>query len=145
MARSINAIPRVSYRKIIKQAKLSKKKQIAVDATDGEKISKHYLKFLSVCNNPNILSSVLRTAPDNVIKRICDAALNAAKGEIPIDDHKKKLFGRNRKIFSQLIDRSIPIKRKRNLLANQRGGALPLIPILLSTVLSVVGSLLFKK
>lgn len=145
--RNIDSIPRVSYRTILKRARSrrNKSKSILSDPSDGENISKRYVKFLSICNNPKTLSTVLRSAPDPVIKRICDAALNAAEGEIPIDDYKKKLFHRNRKVFSTLIDRQVPIKRKRRYLANQKGGALPLIPILLSTVLGTVGSLLFKR
>lgn len=140
---SVDRIPRVSYRTILKRKK--KDRSNLLDPSDSIQTTKRYLKFLSVCNNPKAFASVLRTSPDSVIKRICDAALNAAQGEIPIDDRKKKLFKRNRKTFSLLLNPRVAINRKRRYLSNQKGGAFPLIPILLSTVLTTLGSLLVDR
>lgn len=138
MAKSKTSVPRVSYRKFLKRKQPS-------TAACSSKVAKRYLKFLAVCNNPKTASVVLRNSPDTVIKRICDAALNAANGPIPIPDHTKQQFQSKRALFNELIDPHVPIVRKRRHLSSQKGGALPLIPILLSTVLSTLGPLLFNR
>jgi len=57
---------------------------------------------------------------------------------------QKRLFNKHRKLISKLTSRkySIPTKRK---FLTQKGGAFPLIPILISTALSALGSAIFNK
>ena len=43
-------------------------------------LKKRTVKFLSVCRDPKVVSSVLRSSPDSVIKTICNAALNVQRG-----------------------------------------------------------------
>jgi len=107
--------------------------------------TKRYIKFLSVCNDPKSTKSVVQSAPDHVIKTICDAALNAQQGDVSLSKSQKHLFRKHQRLFKQLIDKKIPIKAKKRLIVRQKGGAFPLIPILLSTVLSSLGSLLFSN
>ena len=106
--------------------------------------AKRFFKFLAVCKDPTLFKLLLNKAPDVVIKLICNAALNASRGSVHLTSAQKKLFSKHKKIFSSLISRQISLKSKRKIL-NQRGGAFPLIPILLTTVLSSLGSLLFNK
>lgn len=103
---------------------------------------KRYLKFLSICKNPTTTSQVIRSAPEKVIKVICNAALNAQQGEISLTPSQKKQFSKHRNLFSSLISKSIPIVKKRKILS-QKGGA-AVLPILLSAILSAL-PLLFKR
>lgn len=121
---------------------LNKRRRSSSKTKVPPNFSKRYLKFLAVCQDPKLVSSAVRAAPDRVIKRICDAALNAANGDIPLTSQQKQLFARNKKLFQSLIDTKVPIVRKRRQLSNQRGAGI--LPILLSTVLGTLGSLLFK-
>ena len=43
-------------------------------------LKKRTVKFLSVCRDPKVVSSVLRSSPDSGIKTICNAALNVQRG-----------------------------------------------------------------
>lgn len=118
--------------------------KVANRTKNAQSICKRYTKFLSVCQDPQVCSQVIKTAPESVIRRICDAALNAAEGEIPLSNKQKRLFKNHVKTFKILTSKTHPIKDKRHHLANQKGGAISILPILLSSVLGTIGSLLFK-
>ena len=104
---------------------------------------KRYIKLLSILHEPIQQKAILKKAPDGVIKSICDAALNAQRGEIHLSRSAKKKFAAQRVLFNSLISRKVSIPKKRSKLI-QRGG-LAILPILLSTVLSSLGNLLFSK
>ncbi len=106
--------------------------------------TKRYIKLLAVCKEPKLYKVLLHKAPEPVIKTICNAALNASRGDVQLTPTQKKLFSKHSKLFETLSSRQVTIKKKRNIL-NQRGNGLPLIPIILSTVLSSLGSLIFDK
>ena len=104
---------------------------------------KRYIKLLSILHEPSQQKAILKKAPDGVIKSICDAALNAQRGDIRLSPNAKKKFAAQRVLFNSLISRKVSLPKKRRKLI-QRGG-LAILPILLSTVLSSLGSLLFSK
>lgn len=106
-------------------------------------VTKRTLKYLSVCRDPRALSATIRSSPDSVIRSICDAALNAQSGDVTLAPKQKRLFRKYRPAFAKLVNPKIGVKSKRTFLVRQRGGALPIIPILLSAVLSALGSRLF--
>ncbi len=104
---------------------------------------KRYIKFLAVCRDPQQLKLLISKSPDSVVKAICDAALNAIRGEVKITPSQKKLFKKHRALLEQLAIRKGSLKTKRNSII--KGGAAPLIPVILSVVLASLGSLLFNK
>ena len=107
---------------------------------------KHTIKFLSFCQDKRIHKDILSRAPPNVIKRICDAALNAREGQVILSKKQKQLLSRHRKTIEKLLKKSLPIERKRRVLVQQGGGvAAVIIPVILSAVLGALGSKLFKK
>jgi len=107
---------------------------------------KRTIKFLATNKNPKLLKAVLKEAGNPLIKSICNAAINVAQGDVQLSQKQKRLLRSHRKYIQSLIQKGEPVARKRKLL-NQKGGALAavLIPILLSTVLSSIGSALFSK
>ena len=107
--------------------------------------SKRIIKYLAISKDPSATKAVLKSAPDPVIKTICNAALNAYQGEVPLTKAQKFLFSKNKKTISYLIDKSKPIKAKRKRLVQKGSGAF--IPILLSAVLSGIPALIsaFQK
>ena len=100
------------------------------------------IKYLSVCRDPAAYRAVLKTAPDSVIKTICDAALNVQRGgQVKLSVQEKKLFGRHRKAIESLVSKTAPIAKKRKVLS-QRGGAF-FIPALIGAALGGLGMTLF--
>ena len=106
--------------------------------------AKRYVKLLAVCRDPAVFKTLIQKSPDAVIKLICNAALNASRGEVHLTKAQKNLFAKHKSLFEKLSTRQISIKAKRKLI-NQRGNGLPLLPIILSTVLSSLGSLIFDR
>ena len=106
---------------------------------------KNTIKFLSFCQDPQIHKDILSRAPANVIKGICNATLNCGCGDIKLSGRQKRVLRRHRKFISGLINKEIPLEHKRKILVQHGGGiAAAIIPLILSTVLSTLGSTLFK-
>ena len=103
---------------------------------------KRTVKYLSVCSNPRAYNSVLRGAPDEVIKAICNAALNIEQGDIRLSPAQRQLFSAHRKKIAKITSRVTDIKSKRNIIQSQKGG-FPFIPILIGTALGALGGKLF--
>ncbi len=107
---------------------------------------KNTIKFLSFCQDKRIHKDILSRAPPNVIKRICDAALNAREGQVILSKKQKQVLARHRKTIEKLLEKSLPVERKRKVLIQQGGGiAAVIIPVILSAVLEALGRKLFKK
>ena len=109
------------------------------------KTLKRTIKFLSGTNNPHVVSSVIANSSDPVIKSICNAALNVAKGSVHLKKKQKKILSANRELIQQLIQKGEPVQAKRKILVQSGGSVLAaLVPTILSVVLSSLGSALFK-
>ncbi len=107
---------------------------------------KQQLKFLKQCTSSKVIKTILKSAPDEVIKIICNAALNAQKGQVCLSRNEKSLFKKHRRIFLKLIDDKISLKFKRNLLIKAHDkGRLLFIPVLLKCVHKSFGNSLFSK
>ena len=106
------------------------------------KIVKRAYKLLAECKDPRVLSAILNGAPDKLVKTICHAVLNVELGDIALNKRQMQTFKKHRKAISNLTSRSYSLGLKRKFL-KQKGGAFPIIPILLSTALTALGSALF--
>ena len=107
-------------------------------------VAKHTVKFLSVCQNPITFHQVLRTAPDSLVKIICNAALNALKGDVALSADTRQRLHKYRKPIILLISKTVPLARKRALLqSKQRTGGFYFVPALLTAVFSSLGDSLF--
>ncbi len=105
--------------------------------------TKRTVKFLATCKNPKTCKAVLGDSSDGVIKCICNAALNAYKGEVKLSGAQKRTFARHRQTINKLIDPGLAVQSKRKLLV-QKGG-IGFLPLLLTTVLGSLGSSLFSS
>lgn len=85
---------------------------------------------------------MLKGASDDVIKAICNAALNVEQGDIHLSPAQRQLFGHHRKQIATLTDSTGNIQKKRTLIQSQKGG-FPFIPILIGTALGALGGKLF--
>ena len=61
-------------------------------------LTKRTIKYLATSSgsDPRIQKYILRTAPDSVIKSICNAALNARQGDIQLAEPLKEQLARRR-------------------------------------------------
>jgi hypothetical protein len=85
---------------------------------------------------------MIQTASKDVIDTICECCLNVLKGTIPLSPHQKKCLAKHRHVLRQMVQKKIPIRQKKKLLV-QRGGILPLLPIL-APLLGTIGKPLLK-
>lgn len=111
--------------------------------TGNKKFFKKYIKTLQLAHSyPKQVKPLIQQAPLPVLKLISNAAIIASRGNIKLTPKQKKLFRDKRKLFSVLANRSIGFEKKRHYLVQSGRGAF--IPILLSTVIPLVGDLLFN-
>ena len=108
-----------------------------------QKLVKRFVKFLAVSKDPKATQAVLKSAPEPVVKSVCNAALNLLAGDIKISPSQKAIFKKHKSTISQLASKGPAISLKRRLLTQKGGGFL--IPLLISTVLSTLGSALFAN
>jgi hypothetical protein len=99
------------------------------------------VKYIGVCCEPSAYRSVVRAAPDSVVKTICNAALNVERGAIKLSPSQKALFRQHRQQIAKLTSRRVGLPSKRRVL-EQRGGAF-WIPALIGAALGGLGSTLF--
>lgn len=116
-------------------------------STRGSKVNKtkRFIKFLTICPDKKTFDQAVKSAPDAVIKAICNAALNATRGDIHFGPKQKQYLAKYRGPIYALADsKSKSLKAKRKVLS-QKGGAFSFLPLILSTVLPLIGSALLGK
>jgi len=109
---------------------------------------KRHLEFLQFCTQPSLIKAIIKVAPETLIKRICDAALNAQKGEVKLSNREKKCFRNHQSTFRKLIDVNIPIEKKRKalcLVQKGRGSESLLVPTLINCVFASLGSNIYTR
>jgi hypothetical protein len=103
---------------------------------------KRIVKYLSVCSSPTAYHHVLKDAPDEVVKAICNAALNVEQGDIRLTPEQIRLFSTHRAKIAKLTSHDHNLGTKRQIISSQKGG-FPFIPILIGTALGALGGKLF--
>ena len=102
------------------------------------KVVKRTIKFLFVAPDLEVVRAVINKAPNTVIGAISNGALNCRQGAVHIPLHLIPLFRHHNHHFDFLVDRRKSIPSKRHLIL-QKGGALPIIALLLATILGSIG------
>ena len=99
------------------------------------------IKFLSVCQNPRVVSNIIAKSPDSLVKSICNAAINAAHGEVVLKKKAKRVLSSNRQFIQNLIKKGESVQKKKRILC-QRSGSISatVLPPLLRSVLSSIGT-----
>ena len=97
---------------------------------------KNTVKFLSFCQDRQIHKEILRRAPANVIKGICNAAINCQRGEVKLSPEQKRILHHHRNIIQNLVNKGVQLEGKRRFLV-QHGGTIiaTIMPVILSTFL----------
>ena len=105
------------------------------------KVVKRAYKLFVECKDPRVRSAILKGAAEKLVKTMCTAVLYIQRWEIARNKRQNQAFNKNRKPISKLTSHSYSLGQKGKLL-NQKGGAFPIIPILLSTALTALRSTL---
>ena len=113
----------------------------------NSKANKATLKFLAYCKNPKLSKEILRYSPDRVFKGLCNACLNAQKGDVHFSLRQSRILPPHREFISHLTSSKIPIgKKKQAILQSQGGnGFLPILPAILGPALASLGNLIFGR
>jgi hypothetical protein len=83
----------------------------------AKKVSKRTLKFLAVCTDPVVYTTVMRRATPGLVKTLCNAAINVATNpDILLSEAEKTVLGRHRKRVYELMSEDIPVRSKRKML-----------------------------
>lgn len=90
-----------------------------------ERLKKHKddIRYLSKCSSKQRRLIVGSRNSSELIKALSDAALTIIKGKVQLTSHQKKEIKSILKVLQTLATKSVPIKKKKRLLVNQRGGA----------------------
>ena len=104
------------------------------------KVTNCTIKYLSVCPDSSTIKQVIQISNNLVIKSICNAALNAASGDIGLNNSQIKLFQKHKKSFTHLLSTSISIANKKKYILSNSNKVLQLLPTLLSVVLDSIGT-----
>ena len=106
---------------------------------------KRTINYLASWKHREIILSIISKSPNNVIKSICDAALNAARGAVSLKPKENRILATNRQLIELLIQKGESAKRKRQVL-NQTGGSILglVIPTVHGAVLSTLGPTLLS-
>ena len=102
------------------------------------KVVKRYITFFAFAPDLQVVRTVIKKAPNEVIAAISNAALNGRQGAVHIPPHLIPLFQRHKHNFDYLVNRRKSIPSKRHLIL-QKGGALPIVVPLLDKVLGSLG------
>lgn len=83
--------------------------------------------------------ALLKTADKDLVRCLCECALNVIKGKVPVNSGHRKKLSPYKKLLRKLVLKKGGWKIKKNILVQKGGNLIPLIlgPIL-STVLSSV-------
>jgi len=95
-----------------------------------------FLKQLHSCKRGS-RSTIIRKASNDNIDALSEVALNTLLGNIPLNQHQRRVLKKHRSAVRKLAHKKISRKRKKHFLV-QKGGFLPL---LLTPVLSILGGL----
>lgn len=109
----------------------------------NKKFFKKYLKALQHSKGfPKQAKELIRSAPVQVLKLLGNSAIVASQGNIFLTPGQKKQFRIHKKFFDVLTSKSIGFEKKRKFLV-QKGG-FSFVPVLLSTIVPLVGDLIFR-
>jgi hypothetical protein len=109
------------------------------------KREKDVLRYLALCaDNPKAFQHAIDSAPDSTIRRICDAVLNATKGDVrrKLTPADRRLCDKYKRSIAFLLEpkKSLTLKRRLVRSAKKQVGGFCFIPLMLDAALNTYGS-----
>jgi len=89
---------------------------------------------------PGLRKAIITNVDEQLIRCICDCALNVLHGRVPISQQHKNCLSKHKQSLRKLVDRKNFLKKKRKVI--QVGGFLgALLSAVIPTVASLIGGL----
>jgi hypothetical protein len=83
-------------------------------------VVKRTVKYLSVCRSPTAYRNVAKSASDDVIRAICNAAKNVEQGDVHLTPAERRLFSAHRKKIAKLTADDGDVRGKRKVIESQK-------------------------
>ena len=99
----------------------------------------HTLHVLKAAD-PKLRSAIIEKCNQETLKSICECALNALRGNIPLSVCSKRKMRTYKNSIRKVADKSVSLSAKRNFIGQRGGFFLPL----LSAILTTLAGLLFR-
>ena len=97
-----------------------------------------HLRTLAV-SKPALCKAIIQNAEPDLIKCLCECAMNILKGNVSITPGQKRKLAHHKTHLRNLVKRQVSLSKKKKVL--QKGGFLPaLLAPILGTVLPALGS-----
>jgi hypothetical protein len=111
------------------------------------KREKDALRYLALCvDNPTVFNRTIDTLPDSSIRRICDAVLNASKGDAKYEltPAQRTMCNKYKRSIDILVSPKESLATKRRLLrsAKKQVGGSVFVPMMLQASLDTLGNAL---
>jgi hypothetical protein len=104
-------------------------------------------KFLPLLNKikkfrPLKRQKIIEAADDDLILCLCECAKNTLNSSVPLNKNQFKRLGQHKKILRKLVNKKVPLNKKRKAILSQGGGFL--LPLIAPILAAVVQGLIFK-
>lgn len=113
-------------------------------------MEKHFFDLIRLanCSSCSEIKSLLKSRGcPSLFRAISECCLNVLKGVVPLETQQHDALSPYKSQMRQLCARKNSAKRRKHLIlgANQIGGGLPFVSLLLAPVLSSIGSTIAEK
>jgi hypothetical protein len=110
-------------------------------------MSERLKKFLPLLKKlkkigPKGRKKVLKHADDDLVMCLCEISHNTLNSSVPLTSAQFKKLCHHKNILRKLIDKNIPVKKKKLAILRQKGGFI--LPLLAPILGAIVQGLLFK-
>lgn len=85
---------------------------------------------------------MLENACDDFVMCLCEISQNTLNSTVPLTNCQYKKLLRHKSILRKLIDKKIPVKKKKSVILRQKGGFI--LPLLAPILGAIVQGILFK-
>jgi hypothetical protein len=98
-------------------------------------------------SNPKESRKIIRNGSGKLIKVLCNACLNAQRGNIHYSPYHRKLISPHSKFINDLTSKKLTLNQKRDRISKSKSGSgfLAILPHLIGPVVSTIGSFLVDK
>ena len=102
------------------------------------KTYKHHLNFLAQCD-PKHCSHLLKSSDRELVKCICECAVNVLRGNVPLEPAQKNTLQKFKRQLRHLASNN-SLVQKRKIIQSGSG----FLPFLLAPIIAALGPALFK-
>lgn len=103
---------------------------------------KNAILLQAICEaSPQQRRALVNSADLQLVRCICECALNILKGNVPLKSTEKKKLSKHRLFLRKLAKLGKSLKTKKKIIVNQKGGSL--LPLILAPVVSALISKIF--